>query len=168
MGAIRLPMMGWRFAPIDVALRAVARSTVPKASKPKPKPAKPARRDPKKTPAPRFAPSAFLSAKPAALTELTQALAEQAAGRFVEQATGRFVDAEGVPWSAVGRRFVEQLRSLGHDLICFDETPTSQEWTAEWHHERGLLTLTLAFRAPSAVVVTWSCDGDSVIARAGK
>lgn len=144
----------------------MARSVVPKASKPA-KPTKP-QRDPKKTPAPRFAPSAFLSAKPEVLAQLTQALAEQAAGRFVAQATGRFVDAEGVPWSAVGRTFVEQLRSLGHDLICFDETPTSQEWTAEWHHERGLLTLSLAFRAPSAVVVTWSCDGDSVIGRAGK
>jgi len=108
-------------------------------------------------PRPRFAPSAFLSGRPEEVQLLCEELADHAAGRLAQ--------LSGPSWARVGRALAGQLRALGHDLISLDESAELQDWQARWHHPRGTFTLSLTFRIPHAVEVSWTADDVTFAAR---
>ncbi len=108
-------------------------------------------------PRPHFAPAAFLSGSP----EEVQQLCEE----FADHAAGRLANFTGPSWGRVGRALADQLRALGHDLISIDESAEHQEWQARWHHPRATFTLSLVFRSPHSVEVTWKADDVSLTAR---
>ena len=112
---------------------------------------------PEAAPRSRFAPSAFLSGKPEAVQQLCDELADHAAARLAS--------LSGPSWARVGRALAGQLRELGHDLISLDESETLQDWQARWHHPRGTFTLSLVFRIPHAVEVTWQVDDVTIASR---
>ena len=105
----------------------------------------------------RFAPAAFLNGTPEAVQQLCDDLATLAAARFD--------DLTGTTWQRTGLAIAEQLRAVGHDLTSFDEAADFQEWQASWHHPRGSFVLSLSFRAPKSVEVTWTADDAVFTAR---
>jgi hypothetical protein len=117
--------------------------------KPKPKEAK--------QPPSRYAPAAFLKGSAEAVRELCEELATIAHERFS--------DLTGTTWTDTGLALASQLRAAGHDLSSFDESDELQEWQVTYYHPRGTFTLSLVFRAPTAVEVTWLADGDAITAR---
>jgi hypothetical protein len=90
-----------------------------------------------------------------------QALCDELA----DVAAARFADLTGTSWERVGTTLASQLRALGHDLTSFDESAELQEWQATWHHARGTFSLSLTFRAPTSVEVTWTADDTKLSAR---
>lgn len=111
-----------------------------------------------KPPPSRFAPAAFLSGSPEAVQQLCQDLATLSANRFA--------DLTGTTWTQVATSIVDQLRATGHDLMSYEEGDGTQEWQATWHHPRGTFSLSLSFRAPTSVEVTWKADDAAFVARA--
>lgn len=104
-----------------------------------------------------FAPAAFLKGSPDATRELCEGLASIAHERFC--------DLTGTTWQRAGADLAQQLRSAGHDLTAFEDTDTLQEWQATYYHPRGTFTLSLTFRAPTSVEVTWQSDDGATIAK---
>ncbi|MGC4065702.1 MAG: hypothetical protein QM784_13850 [Polyangiaceae bacterium] len=98
----------------------------------------------------RFAPAAFRTASPEAVTRLCEALAKQAVRGFVEL-TGANRKSEGPP-------IVKELRASGHDLVCLEDTAELQQWQATLYHPQGTYSLFITFRAPRRVEVTWQAD----------
>jgi hypothetical protein len=128
-------------------------------------PARPPRHETKRQPKPkavkgdppRFAPSAFLKGSREQVQQLCDDLATLAAERFS--------DLTGTSWRTVGETLAQQLRAIGHDLMCIDESDGHQEWLATWHHPRATFSLSLSFQAPHAVAVTWKADDTAYTAR---
>jgi hypothetical protein len=106
----------------------------------------------------RFVPGAFLSGSSEAVEQLCQALATQAAKRFAARTS--------TPWRSVAASIVQELRAAGHDLSSFDAGDDWQEWQADWHHPLGSFCLTLSFREPASVEVTWKTETATFEARA--
>ena len=106
----------------------------------------------------RFAPKAFLAATPATVQGLCEALAAEAARRFVL--------ATNTPWVAVATSIVADVRASGHDLVSLDDTGDVRQWQATWYHPRGTFSLSLSFRAPGSVEVTWQTSDATFVARA--
>jgi len=112
----------------------------------------------KPAPAPSpFAPAAFLKGSPEAVRGLCE--------RLADVAYDRFSDLTGTTWERAGRDLAQQLRSAGHDLTSFDATEELQEWQATFYHPRGTFSLSLSFRAPAQVEVTWRSDEQAITAR---
>jgi hypothetical protein len=111
---------------------------------------------PEPAPSP-FAPAAFLKGSPEAVRELCEGLAGIAHQRFS--------DLTGTTWQRAGSDLARQLRAAGHDLTSFDESDELQEWQATFYHPRGTFSLSLTFRAPTSVEVTWRTDDATITAR---
>ena len=127
-----------------------------------PMPPRPAeRRKPKvkeaKEPPSRYAPAAFLKGGTPTVRELCEELATIAHDRFR--------DLTGTTWQETGLSLARQLRAAGHDLSSFEESDELQEWQVTYYHPRGTFTLSLVFRAPCSVEVTWQADGEATTAR---
>lgn len=113
---------------------------------------------PKPRPAPSpFAPAAFLKGSPDAVRELCEGLA-----RIAHE---RFSDLTGTTWQRAGSDFAQQLRAAGHDLTSFDQSEELQHWQATFYHPRGTFSLSLSFRAPTSVEITWRTDDATTTAR---
>lgn len=112
----------------------------------------------KSAPAPSpFAPAAFLKGSPEAVRQLCEGLAGIAQQRFG--------DLTGTTWPRAGADLARQLRAAGHDLTSFDESDDLQEWQATYYHPRGTFSLSLTFRAPTSVEITWRTDDATITAR---
>jgi hypothetical protein len=112
--------------------------------------------EPKRPPS-RFAPSAFLSGTPAEVQQLCDELAELAMTRFS--------DLTGTTWEQTGHAIANQLRATGHDLTSFEDTADLQEWQVSYYHPRGTFSLSLSFRAPADVEVSWRTESGTLTAR---
>jgi hypothetical protein len=110
----------------------------------------------KQPPSP-FAPAAFLKGSPDAVRDLCEGLAGIAHERFG--------DLTGTTWQRTGSDLAAQLRAAGHDLTSFEESDTLQEWQATYYHSRGTFTLSLTFRAPTGVEVSWQSDDGTIVAQ---
>jgi hypothetical protein len=125
---------------------------------------RPRHREKTKTPATKpppsvFAPAAFLKGSPAAVRELCEGLA-----RIAHE---RLSDLTGTTWERATSDLARQLRSAGHDLSSFEESDAVQEWQATYYHPRGTFTLSLTFRAPASVEVSWKSDDGAIVAQRG-
>jgi hypothetical protein len=118
---------------------------------------KEARPEAKQPPSP-FAPKAFLTGSPAAVQQLCDQIATQAAAGFA--------DLTGTTWAAVAEAIVTQLRASGHDLVSVDDSDELRQWQAVWYHPRGTFALILRFRPPASVEVLWQADDKTISARA--
>ena len=111
----------------------------------------------KEPPSP-FAPKAFLTGSPAAVQQLCEQIATQAASGFA--------DLTGTSWTTVAEAIVTQLRASGHDLVSVDDSDELRQWQAVWYHPRGTFALILRFRPPASVEVLWQTDDTTFSARA--
>lgn len=110
-----------------------------------------------KQPPSRYAPAAFLKGSAEGVRELCEELAGIAHERFC--------DLTGTTWQETGLALARQLRAAGHDLSSLDESDELQEWQVTYYHPRGTFSLSLVFRAPTTVEVTWLADGEATTAR---